>query len=78
MTVRCSQDPELVIQLRDRQFIDCDETVFAIEAHADGLQATIPDVAITIWDGAGDMAAFLQQLAEDFRGWPGERTWHTN
>lgn len=76
--IRCSHDPDLLIQLSNRQFIDGDETVFSIEAKADGLRAAIPDVTVSIWDGAGDLAAFLQQLAADFRGWPGKRTWHTN
>ncbi|MFC6073432.1 DUF6228 family protein [Microbispora bryophytorum] len=76
--VRCSQDVDLLIRLSNRQFIDSDETVFSIEAMADGLRVAIPDVTVAIWDGAGDLAAFLQQLADDFRGWPGKRVWHTN
>ncbi|WP_443190046.1 DUF6228 family protein [Micromonospora sp. CB01531] len=26
--------------------------------------------------GVDDLAAFMQQLAEDWRGWPGRRCWH--
>ncbi|MGJ6963986.1 DUF6228 family protein [Streptosporangium sp. G11] len=78
VTVRCSQDPDLVVRLTGREFVDSDETAFTIEAQADGLRATIPGATVAIWDGAGDMASFLRTLADDFRGWTGERTWHTN
>lgn len=78
VAIRCSQDPHCVVRLSDRQFIDADETVFTIEAQADGLQAMIPYATVAIWDGAGDMATFVQGLADDFRGWEGDRTWHTN
>ncbi|MFI6924518.1 DUF6228 family protein [Nonomuraea spiralis] len=78
VTVRCSQDPELVVRLSGRRSADQYETVFGVEALAGGLRAEIPDVTVTTWDAAGDLAAFLQTLADDFRGWTGERTWHTD
>ncbi|MEV0166422.1 DUF6228 family protein [Nonomuraea fuscirosea] len=75
--VRCSRDPAVAIRLSGRR-IDDDETVFSVEATADGLQATIPEVTVSIYDLAGDLAAFLCGLADDFRGWPGTRTWDTD
>ncbi|MBJ6630586.1 DUF6228 family protein [Streptomyces sp. SS10] len=32
--------------------------------------------AVETWDGDG-LDTFLASLAEDFRGWQGERTWHS-
>ena len=48
-----------------------------VELRDEGLQA---QTTATI-DGypagsAGDLAAFMQQLANDWRGWPGRRFWH--
>jgi hypothetical protein len=45
---------------------------------ANGLRAAVRDVTIAIWDRTGDLPGFLQQLADDFRGWPGKRTWRNN
>ncbi|MEV5896157.1 DUF6228 family protein [Nonomuraea fuscirosea] len=74
--VRCSRDPAVAIRLSGRR-IDDDETVFSVRATAGGLHATVPDVTVSIYDFAGDLAGFLGRLADDFRGWPGTRTWHT-
>lgn len=76
--MRCAQDPDLVIRMLDRHFIDGDETVFTFDASADGLHARVRDVTVAIWDRDGDLAAFLQGLADDFRGWPGQRTWQSS
>ncbi|MEV4218034.1 DUF6228 family protein [Nonomuraea sp. NPDC049725] len=78
VTVRCSQDPSLTVHLTGRQFVDAYETSFTIEAQADGLLARVPDAIVSVWDRDGDIPGFLQALVDDFRGWTGERTWHTN
>ncbi|GAA1638298.1 DUF6228 family protein [Nonomuraea maheshkhaliensis] len=67
----------MTIRLSGRR-IDDDETVFAIEARAHELRATIPDVTVSIYDLAGDLSAFLGRLADDFRGWSESRTWHAD
>jgi len=48
-----------------------------VELHDEGLLA---QTTVTIdghpTDGPGDLAEFLQQLADDWRGWRGRRVWH--
>jgi hypothetical protein len=51
------------------------ETVFAVEAVADGVRARLENVTVTVWD---DMSEFFAGLARDFRGWEGERVWTSN
>lgn len=34
------------------------------------------ETSVRTWDGDG-LDSFLSALAEDFRGWEGERTWHS-
>jgi hypothetical protein len=77
LTIRCLEDPAAYIRLYDAFVIDQDGIGFSIEAHAEGLHAHIGPVEVWVWD-APDLAAFLTGLAEDFRGWTGERSWQTN
>jgi Family of unknown function (DUF6228) len=77
LTIRCLEDPAAHVRLYDRYFIDQDGIGFSVEAHADGLHARIGPVEVWKWDHT-DPATFLSGLAEDFRGWDGERTWYTN
>jgi hypothetical protein len=77
VTIRSQEDADVSVRLLDRHFIDEDETVFTIEAHADGLHACIRDVSVAVWDREY-LSTFLQDLAADFRGWAGERSWSTS
>lgn len=75
--VRCEQDPAVRVRLHDRQFIGEDETAFAVDLHADGLDAHLRDVIVAVWDPE-DLSDFIGGLAADFRGWSGSRSWATN
>lgn len=77
VTIRSQEDPDVSVRLLDRQFIDEDETVFTIDAHADGLHARIRDVTVAVWDREY-LPDFPDGLVADFRGWTGERTWDTH
>jgi hypothetical protein len=77
LIIRCLEDPAAYVRLYDRFVIDRDGIGFSVEAHAEGMHACIGPVEVWIWD-APDLAAFLAGLAEDFRGWTGERAWQTN
>ncbi|MFJ5995661.1 DUF6228 family protein [Streptomyces sp. NPDC092370] len=44
--------------------------------HAAGLTARVNEVVAWVWDS--DLTAFLEELAADYRGWDGERSWQTN
>jgi hypothetical protein len=76
VTVRCGEHTAVSVRFFDRRREDRDSVHFVIEAHAPGLHARLEDVIAWIWDQ--DLARFLQQLADDFRGWRGERVWKTN
>jgi hypothetical protein len=62
------------VRLHDRRLLGEYETTFAVELHADGLDARIREVSVTPWDGGG-LPAFTDGLAADFRGWDGTRSW---
>jgi hypothetical protein len=47
----------------------------AIEVRARGMYACLDDVRA--WLGGRDLAAFLDELVVDFRGWDGTRVWQT-
>lgn len=49
--------------------------VFGVEASDDGVQARVETVGVSVWDRLDD---FFDGLAQDFRGWEGERTWTNN
>ncbi len=63
------------VRLFDWSRADEYETVFAVEAVADGVRARLENVTVTVWD---DMSEFFDGLARDFRGWEGERVWINN
>lgn len=75
--IRCLEDPAVSVRLHDRFFPDEYGIGFSIEARADGLHASVGPVEVWVWDDA-DLPGFLAGLAEDFRGWSGERAWQTN
>jgi hypothetical protein len=72
--VRSGQDPAVRVLLHDRQFIDQDETAFAVDLQAGGLAAHHRDVSVAVWDPE-DLSDFVDGLAADFRGWSGSRSW---
>jgi hypothetical protein len=74
VTVRSMQDPTIQVRLRDRRFIDQYETAFAVDVHAADLNAHLRDVVVAVWDPQ-DLSDFMDDLAADFRGWNGERSW---
>ncbi|MDI9889240.1 DUF6228 family protein [Streptomyces sp. HNM0645] len=63
------------VRLFDWSRADEYETVFAVEAVADGVRARLENVTVTVWD---DMSEFFDGLARDFRGWEEERVWSNN
>ncbi|MGK4585409.1 DUF6228 family protein [Kitasatospora sp. HPMI-4] len=75
--VRSQEDPTTQVRLSGRYFPDEYGTGFAVEVHAEGLQARL-DSVITWVCGPEYLADFLDKLAADFRGWEGERTWSTH
>ncbi|MEU9646840.1 DUF6228 family protein [Streptomyces sp. NPDC048188] len=40
------------------------------------MAARVNEVVAWIWDS--DLVPFLEELAADYRGWDGERSWQTN
>ncbi len=76
MVVRCREDPNVVIRLVDRYFPDQYGVAFSVIAQAGGLNARVDGGEVRVWDD--DLARFLEGLADDFRGWDGERVWSVN
>ena len=74
--VRCLES-DTIVRLCDRWRPDKDSIHYAVEACAPGLSARVDEAVAADWDPAPDLPAFLGQLAEDFRGWSGERSWHS-
>jgi Family of unknown function (DUF6228) len=75
VVVGCMDDHTVRVRFFDPYFpYDC-IAGFSVEFHAPGLHAHLDEVEIYTGD---PLDAFLRQLAEDFRGWVGERTWSTN
>jgi hypothetical protein len=74
--VRSGQDPAVRVLLHDCQFIDQDETAFAVDLQAGGLAAHHP-VLVAAWDPEY-LHQFVDGLAADFRGWSGTRSWVAN
>jgi hypothetical protein len=77
LTVRCLENPDLGVRLYDRYFPDEYGTGFFVEMEAVGMRACFGPVEVWIWDDV-DLPAFVAGLADDFRGWIGQRTWSTN
>jgi hypothetical protein len=76
VVVRCQEDPGTVIRLIDRHFPDQYGVAFSVIAQADGLNARVDGGEVWVWDD--DLTRFLEGLADDFRGWDGERFWSVN
>lgn len=76
LVIRCP-DTDTVVRLCDRWQFDADSVHYAVEASAQGLTARVDEAIAAIWEPNPDLPAFLDQLARDFRGWPGERNWRS-
>ncbi|WUS97174.1 DUF6228 family protein [Streptomyces sp. NBC_00708] len=76
VTIRCRDNPAIGVEFSDRFGFDQDSVHYAVELQAPGLTARVDEVVAWIWDS--DLYAFLEELAADYRGWHGERTWHNN
>lgn len=77
LTVRCLENPDVMVRLYDRYFPDEYGTGFSVELAADGMRACFGPVEVWVWDDV-DLPAFVAGLADDFRGWTGQRTWWTH
>lgn len=76
VVIRCI-DSDTVVRLCERWRLDEDSIHYAVEACAPGLSARVDEAVSAVWEGAPDLPAFLEALAEDFRGWSGVRTWQS-
>lgn len=76
VTIRCI-DSGTVVRLCDRRRLDHASVHYTVEVCAPGLSARVDEAVAVAWDPAPDLPAFLGGLAEDFRGWSGERQWHS-
>jgi len=65
------------VRLHDCRLLGEYETTFAVDLHADELDARIGEVSVTPWDNGG-LTSFMDGLAADFRGWAGTRSWAVN
>ncbi|MET8668141.1 DUF6228 family protein [Streptomyces tendae] len=75
-TVRCQENPSVDVTFCDRFSFDADSVHYAFELQAPGLTARVDEVVAWIWDS--DLTTFLDELAAEYRGWDGERSWQTN
>ncbi|MGW0345969.1 DUF6228 family protein [Streptomyces anthocyanicus] len=74
--VRCQENPSVNVTFCDRFSFDADSVHYAVELRAPGLTARVDEVVAWIWDS--DLTTFLEELAAEYRGWDGERSWQTN
>ena len=74
--VRGASNPSVMVRLVDPGTF-FDEKSFAIEVQADGLAAQIDNVTTTPWD-TPQLDEFFTQLAMNYTGWDGTRTWRSN
>ncbi|MFJ8828187.1 DUF6228 family protein [Streptomyces sp. NPDC102467] len=75
VTMRSMDNAAVGVRLSETQPFDEGCVQYVVEAWAPGLTARIDEVVAWIWDA--DLAAFISELAADFQGWEGERTWKT-
>ena len=54
-----------------------DEKTFVVTVQANGLSAQIEGASVTPWDNP-QLDDFFHQLAADYTGWSGSRTWRSN
>ena len=76
MTIRCQENASVGVTFCDRFSFDADSVHYAVELRAPGLTARVDEVVAWVWDS--DLAPFLEELAADYRGWDGERSWRNN
>ena len=76
VTVRCQQNPSVDVTFCDRFSFDADSVHYAVELRAPGLTARVDEVVAWIWDS--DLTMFLKELAAEYRGGDGERSWQPN
>ncbi|MEU7030492.1 DUF6228 family protein [Streptomyces sp. NPDC046275] len=76
VTIRCQDNPSVGVTFCDRFSFDADSVHYALELRAPGLTARVDEVVAWIWDS--DLTTFLEELAADYRGWDGERSWQTD
>ncbi|MFI8999111.1 DUF6228 family protein [Streptomyces sp. NPDC053541] len=76
VTIRCQDNPSVGVTFCDRFSFDADSVHYAVELRAPGLTARVDEVVAWIWDN--DLTTFLEELAADYRGWDGERSWQTD
>lgn len=76
VTIRSLDNAAVRVRLSETQPFDEGCVQYTVEAWAPGLAARVDEVVAWIWDA--DLAAFLTELAGDYRGWEGERTWRTH
>lgn len=71
-----ANDPTVTVTLRDLE-ASFDEKVISVRLRASGLDASLNRITLTPYDNPR-IEAFFAQLAEDYTGWSGTRTWHNN
>ncbi|WP_284581926.1 DUF6228 family protein [Streptomyces sp. 2P-4] len=76
VTLLCRDDTSVGVRFGDRSAPDGYCVQYAVDLWAPGMTARL-DGAVA-WVRGSDLAPFLAGLAEDFRGWDGERTWQTH
>ncbi|WP_432038662.1 DUF6228 family protein [Streptomyces cucumeris] len=76
VTIRCQDNASVGVTFCDRISFDTDSVRYAVELRAPGLTARVNEVVAWVWDS--DLAPFLEELAADYWGWDGERSWQTN
>ncbi|WP_418957824.1 DUF6228 family protein [Streptomyces tritici] len=77
VTIPCRDNPAVGVRLCDARDAGRDAVHHAVEARAPGLAARLDEVVAWTWGGDG-LAAFLERLAAEYRGWDGERSWETD
>lgn len=72
--IRSGENSSAQVRLHDCRFRGEYETTFAVDLHANGVDAHIDGISVTPWDSGG-LTDFMDGLAADFRGWAGTRSW---
>lgn len=72
-----SPDTETVVRLCNRWQFDADSVHYAVEASAPGMTARVDEALAAIWEPHPNLPTFLDELARDFHGWLGERSWRS-
>ncbi|MFI6944291.1 DUF6228 family protein [Streptomyces sp. NPDC050418] len=75
LVVHCQDDTSVSVTFDNRSSFDADAVHYALALHAPGLTARAAEIVAWIWDA--DLVTFLEELAADYRGWNGDRSWQT-